>query len=95
MAYETIDSIIYPWAQKHSLHIDTNYKDDEVRSIEIIRSEGRRFQIWIDPPLGAQIHIHAWNYKAITKAWKIEINNLESTLEEVLQTVKLWMQQDS
>jgi len=95
MSYELLDPIIFPWTQKHTLYVHTNYKDEEVRSIEVNGAKGERFQIWIDPPLGTLVNIHASNYKTnkdkIAQEWIADVTILELVLEEVLQTVKNWM----
>jgi len=93
MSYELIDPIISRWAQKHTLYIFTSYKDEEVRSIDVVSAKGERFQIWFDRPLGTQVGIHAWNYKKIKREWVVEVSDLQSVLEEVLQTVKSWIKQ--
>lgn len=91
MSYELVDPIILKWAQKHTLHIYTQYKDEEVRSVDVTSTRGERFQIWIDPPVDTQVNVHAWDYKKIKKGWVGEISELESGLEEIYQTVKSWM----
>lgn len=95
MSYQLIDPIIFPWANIHSLHISTIYKDEEVRSIDLINAKGERFQIWFDLPVRNRIIVHAWNYKKkkerVQKDWSVDIEKLESTLTEVLNTVHSWM----
>ncbi len=91
MSYKLVDPIIFNWARKHSLHVFTSYKDEEVRSIDIVSKKGQRFQICVDQPLDHNINVHAWNYKNIKKEWSVEINNLNSTLEEAFESVIDWM----
>jgi hypothetical protein len=61
MTYSTIDPIISSWAKRRSLHVYTRYEDSEVRSMDIVSQDGQRFQLWIDPPFGGAIDIHAWD----------------------------------
>lgn len=93
MSYQLIDHIILQWTRSHSFHVSTIYKDEEIRSIDVINIKGERFQIWFDPPVGNHIGIHVWNYKnkkdRFKKDWLVKISDLESTLIEVLKTVNI------
>ena len=95
MSYQLIDHIIFAWAHDHSLHLSANYKDEEVRLIDIVSSKGERFQIWFDPPAENRVAIHAWNYKKkkerIQKDWLVDIADLKLILSEVFNTVQSWM----
>lgn len=67
------------------------YRDEEVRSISIISPAGKKYQIWIDPPEGETVNIHAWDYKKQRKNWNGTVEKLAENLEEAAQTVKAWM----
>lgn len=91
MNYQLIDPIIFQWAQSHSFRISTSYKDEEVRSIDIINAKGERFQVWFDIPTKHHVGIHVWNYKkkkeSLKKEWLVNIVDLESILTEVFKIV--------
>jgi hypothetical protein len=50
MSYAAIDPVISTWASRHSLTVYTQYKGGEVRSVDVVSSKGRKYQIWIDLP---------------------------------------------
>jgi len=91
MSYTTIDPVISAWAARHNLTVYTQYQDAEVRSVDVISSKGRKYQIWIDPPKGTTVSVHAWDYKRQRRDWNRSSDQLAQTLEEAIQTVKSWM----
>ncbi len=82
--YSIVDSIIDAWVKKHSLKLQTQYKDYEVCSVDIYA--GKKFQIWIDPPKNKTVTVHAWDYENKPQDWKVEIDKLMEALEEDIQT---------
>jgi len=48
MSYEWIDQIISAWATDFRLTVYREYKDVEVRSVDVVSSSGAKCQIWID-----------------------------------------------
>jgi hypothetical protein len=89
--YSTIDGVISSWVTKHRLILYTLYQDQEVRSVDVVSPKGRKFQIWIDPPNGDNVAVHAWDYKKRRRDWKGAGGNLSRYLEQALQTVTAWM----
>ncbi|HEU0143418.1 MAG TPA: hypothetical protein VFQ47_01415 [Nitrososphaera sp.] len=89
--YSEIDPIIYAWAQKYSLHIHTKYKDYDVRSIDMVGSLGKRYQIWLDAPdERKEIGLHAWDYKKRKVEVKSSTSDLGENLEKIYATVVEW-----
>ena len=91
MSYTVIDKNIDEWAKRHSLHVYRKYQDDEVRSVDLVSGIGERFQIWIDRPNGTEVNVHAWDFKERKQDWNSYINELDTTLDEAVQTCKSWM----
>jgi hypothetical protein len=91
MNYAMIDPIISKWAAKQCLTLYTQYQGEEVRSVDVVSRCGRKYQIWIDPPRGREVSIHAWDYKKHRRDWSGPIEQLSQSLEEAIQTVKSWM----
>lgn len=93
-----IDPIIKKWCADNSLFLYTESKEVEVRSVDIVDTDGnRRFQIWIDPLKdNGSTGVHVWELKqrikerrtnppidlATTKA------NLRETLDHALDLTK-------
>jgi hypothetical protein len=93
--YDLIDPELYAWAAKHGLQIFTGYKDEEVRSTDVVGSAGKKCQIWIDQPDKGTFLVNIWNYKKkrakrITQlqASKIDIRD---KLEEAYKTAQEWL----
>ncbi len=40
MNYAAIDKILTPWLKLHGLHVFTMYREDEVRSIDVVDDAG-------------------------------------------------------
>jgi hypothetical protein len=92
MSYEAIDAPLARWAADHRLHVGTKYRDEEVRSIDIVSQKGRRYQLWIDPPRDGGIAIHAWDYKKRRADFDVLVNDLPLALDEALVEIGKWMQ---
>jgi hypothetical protein len=90
MSYSVIDPTIQTWAQRHGLSLFTQYKDSEVRSVDVVEKSGRKFQIWIDRPKGDRVSVHAWDYKKRRQDWDASIADLDNFLEEAIRTVRSW-----
>jgi len=92
VTYVAIDPILQRWARRHGLSISTEYKDEEVRSVELTDQTGRRYQIWVDPPdERGTIAFHAWDYHKQRSDAKASIRDLESHLDSLRATVLNWM----
>ena len=64
MSYSSIDPIINNWVDANGLHLYKEYKDIEVRSVDVVNADGQRCQIWIDKPNDAGlIGVHVWDFK--------------------------------
>ncbi len=87
--YSKIDSVLFDWAKKHNLHIFKEYKDYEVRSINIVSNSGRKlYQIWIDAPDEKnESGIHAWDYKKERIDIQSSITDLSENLEKIYDAI--------
>lgn len=89
-SYEALDATILTWVKRHSLQLLTEYKESEVRSVEVVGKNGKRFQIWISRPNGGRVGVHVWNYKKMRKDWDVNIDDLVRPLDEALNTALTW-----
>ncbi len=91
MSYGVADSVLEPWAASHELHIHTLFKDVEVRSIDVVSKNGKRFQIWIDPPDQAgTTEVHVWDMKNRRMDYSATLATLENQLEAAYQQAINW-----
>ena len=89
--YGCIDPELNAWATNHGLKIFTQYKDEEVRSTDVMGSSGKKCQIWVEPSYFFTFVINVWDYKkrrVRLRAWKI---NIGSKLEEAYRTSQAWL----
>ena len=91
MNYFMLDSILKPWADSHALYIHTTFKDLEVRSIDIVSQEGKRFQLWIDEPDQAgNTSVHIWDMKKKRKDFSATKLSLKDKLDMAYREVQNW-----
>ena len=92
MTYAAIDSILQRWSRRHGLAISAEYRDEEVRSLELTDQRHRRYQIWIDPPdRRGVVVVHAWDFHNQRIDSRANIGDLESHLDGVRAIVLNWM----
>ena len=92
MSYAIIDPIIKQWASQNNLVLTFNYKDYDVRSVEVVDSKGERFQIWIEEPLNnGEIKIVAWDYRKRKVEFAADKFDLLQKLDKAFIAVKSWM----
>lgn len=91
MNYTLIDSILEVWADNHALHVQTEFKDFEVRSIDIVSPEGVRFQLWVDKPnQDGDTNVHVWDMRKRRKDFPTTLAVLENQLEAAYQQARNW-----
>ncbi len=83
MNYDSIDSIIKKWVASHHLTLFTEYKESEVRSVDVVNQQGRRCQIWVDKPDDqGEVGVHVWDYKRKRNDYAVPISELALCLDE-------------
>jgi len=92
MAYESADPIITTWATRHVLQIHTTYRDEEVRSVDLVGSNGRKCQLWIDAPdQSGNVPVHLWDYKSRREDYKATVSDLARCLEQAYAIAMKWL----
>ena len=106
ITYKDIDSILFPWAKKHSFHVFTECKDEEVRSMILVDCWGDQYGIYSIPDWengnetvavgadldkrGSKKHTFYRERKQFHFRKSVELKNLENTLEEALELTRAW-----
>ncbi len=91
MAYKKIDEVLFPWAKNHNLHIGTKYKESVVRSMDRVNADGKRYQIWVDPPdSSGQISVNVSDYRKKRRKYVSSIKTLGDSLDKAYDTISLW-----
>jgi hypothetical protein len=92
MSYSSMDAILQLWATKHSLHLFTSFKDEEVRSTDVFSASGAKCQIWIDlPGQTGTTEVHVWDYKRRRNDLPTPIERLPESLEEAYAIAVEWL----
>jgi hypothetical protein len=92
MSYESIDPIISVWATTHGLHLYTSYRDEEVRSVDLVGNNGHKCQLWIDAPdQSGNVQVHVWDYKKRLEVYKSTTSDLPRSLEQAYATATRWL----
>lgn len=93
MSYEKIDTTLYPWATKNRLHVYTQYKEYEVRSIEIVNAKGKKAQLWLDTcEDSTTVVVHIWDYKKRKREYSTDISLLSTVLDNAYNEASLWLE---
>ena len=91
MNYSLIDPILNPWADKNGLNVQTEFKESEVRSINIVSPQGRRFQLWVDGvDDSGNTAVHAWDLRKRRCDFQCDVQQLASKLDEAYKQVQIW-----
>ena len=92
MSFSTIDPRLNEWVARRGLHLYTSYKDEPVRSLEIVNSAGKKAQLWIDPedPSG-RVHVHVWDYSHRRRDLEGELLDIDKLLEEAFRLAEEWL----
>lgn len=91
MSFRKVDNILNEWASRHSLTLFTKYREEEVRSVELVSPSCKRFQLWVDPPVGESVMVHIWDFKKRRMDWSVSISTLDDCLENALAIVFDWI----
>lgn len=90
MTFANVDPIIASWAAKHGLHMYTRYRDDEVRSVNLVDNKGQKFQIWIEELPDGRFRAVGWDYKKRRYESESDAVNFDAALEKLLAVVRSW-----
>ncbi len=82
--FAPIDSILAEWAKKNEIYVQTEHKDGQVRSVEIVDPLGVQWQLWVEPNEPGGWRISWWNRQ---KDSLVEKNSTKENLLGGLQAV--------
>jgi len=84
MDYSKVEKAFSEWAKGLKLTVQSEYKGEEVRSVDIFDNQNRKWQLWLVPVnQDDQCVIHYWNYKEIGRHIKVNNSNLMHELTEI------------
>jgi hypothetical protein len=91
MSYSSIDDVIIAWARSHSLYLYTNSQGEEVRSVDLIGSRGRKCQIWITTSGNGKFKVTVWDYSHRKREFCATPENLHQFLDRAYLTASEWV----
>ena len=99
MSYAAVDKILTPWLKRHGLHVFTLYREDEVRSIDVVDDAGDRYQIAVsEPDESERVRVFAGNLKSKRKRksreYESTLSDLERVLEEAYSQIMEWVREE-
>ncbi|MCG8435171.1 MAG: hypothetical protein MJA83_14180 [Gammaproteobacteria bacterium] len=92
MKYTEIDRTLNSFARSTGLQVKKIYKDEEIRSFDVIDDQATRYQIWLEIPENQQtISVCAWDLKKNRIEYTATKANLGEQLEAAYQAVEGWI----
>jgi len=97
--YAQIDAVLVPWAKSHGLFVATQFKDEEVRSIQIVDDAGDSYGLWVDVPhedgsVSVSVAEHgAPSRKIRRQTFTTKVAELNQTLESAYAVAESWMRE--
>ncbi|MFN2493476.1 MAG: hypothetical protein ABR501_11405 [Pyrinomonadaceae bacterium] len=92
MSYEPIDDVILNWVARHALHLYTTHREEEVRSVDLVGTNGERCQLWVDTPdQFGNVQVHVWDYMKRRQDYETAITELPQCLETAYSTAVEWI----
>ncbi len=96
MGYESIDSVIQAWTERHGLTLFDRlqgFPRNSIRTAYLSSNEGDCFQIWIDEPNSTHVAVHAATAETNTskefrEEWLVPLHALDTALDVVLNQVR-------
>jgi hypothetical protein len=84
-----LDPTIRQWSSDRQIPLFTRYKDEDVRSFEVIGSSGATCQIWIETE--ERVTVRIWDYGERRHDLDADISSLRAQLDEALRIARSWV----
>jgi hypothetical protein len=81
-SYALVDPTIRRWCEAHSLTLYTDYKDYDVRTVDVVGPGGAKCQVWIDPPEHGEVIIHICPYAPLHERLTVRVEDIAAALEQ-------------
>jgi hypothetical protein len=96
--YLQIDPILYPWAKTHGLLVATQFKDSEVRSIQIVDDAADSYSLWINAPqengsISVGITENTSRKSKLRQHFITSLLDLDKTLEKAYAIAESWIRE--
>ena len=89
MNFTKVDKAFYDWAKNSGLNVQTEYKGEEVRSVELFDINKQKWQLWLVPvDTEEKCVVHYWNYKDKSRHSKVPNLELPQELVNIMSSIK-------
>ncbi len=86
--FDSIDGTVSEWAKTNGLTVYDLYKNAPVRSVVIIDTQGKKWQLWIEPEDAGGWCIRWWNYKGSVAEQGSTTEDLRRDLQSVTDRLR-------
>lgn len=87
--FEQVDPVILEWSEERHLPLYTRYKDEDVRSFQVVGASGASCQIWIET--GDEVSVHVWDYGRRRRSFVTNGRDLRTALDNALAVARSWI----
>lgn len=87
--FAQFDPIIEQWSSDRQIPLFTRYKDEDVRSFQVVGSSGTECQIWIE--VGERVTVSVWDYGKRRQDLEADADSLRARLDEALSIARSWV----
>lgn len=84
-----LDPIIEQWSSDRQIPLFTQYKDEEVRSFQVVGPSGAQCQIRIQA--GDRVTVSVWDYGKRRQDLEADAGSLGARLDEALSIAQSWV----
>jgi len=84
-----VDEVLNPWARTNGLHVAREYKDHEVRSVQVVHAAGMVAQLWIEQPQGDRVTVGCAG-EGKRHVVDVEFSALSVELDNCLSLLRDW-----
>jgi hypothetical protein len=92
MTYDAIDAALKGWAATRGLQLFSEYRDEPVRSMEVVGRTGMKVQIWVDPPHpDGTVDLHAWDYRDRIVEVTSSVDDMTADLDRLIDLANKWI----
>lgn len=88
-AFAQLDPTITQWSRNRQIPLFTHYKDEDVRSFQVVGSSGAKCQIWIE--VGERVIVSVWDYGKRRQDLDADADSLRARLDEALSIARSWV----
>jgi hypothetical protein len=87
---EQVDRALGDFCEEFGLHLSTEYRDEEVRSIDVVDDQASSYQIWLEQSDSGWI-VRLWNRKSRSAEFPTVSGELLGTLRSAYRELERWI----